>query len=376
MYLKNSNITEIVTAVSQMEASKDSLLLIMLAEKNIPNIPELIAALNARQINFMGGIFPGVIHGEKCFKEGAILKMLPALGKPHLVRGLDTDAFILPDFTATAASVDERQSTAIVFVDGLTKNIAGFLSELYARLGHSVNYIGGGTGSLSLKREPYLFTAEGFFKDTAIVGFIHLQSRLGVRHGWHKIAGPFVATKTRHNIIEELNWRNALNVYRETVEKDMGMPLDVDQLLEVTRAYPFGIYKEGAENVVRDPVAVTEDGGLVCVGEVPENVVLDLLRGNRDSLMQAAREVAQYPPTLAQQSVQYGLVIDCVSRTLFLEQAFTQELAAIQTGMSTVAPHITPEGALTLGEIASYGEEYLEFYNKTIVTGMFYEGKL
>jgi len=31
------------------------------------------------------------------------------------------------------------------------------------------------------------------------------------------------------------------------------------------------------------------------------------------------------------------------------------------------------KGALSLGEIASLGEGYLELYNKTIVVGTFYE---
>jgi len=30
-------------------------------------------------------------------------------------------------------------------------------------------------------------------------------------------------------------------------------------------------------------------------------------------------------------------------------------------------------GMLTLGEISSYGEEFLEFFNKTIVVGILYE---
>ena len=34
-------------------------------------------------------------------------------------------------------------------------------------------------------------------------------------------------------------------------------------------------------------------------------------------------------------------------------------------------PHISLSGALTLGEISSYGEGFLEFYNKTVVVGLF-----
>ncbi|EQD46615.1 hypothetical protein B1A_14553 [mine drainage metagenome] len=56
--------------------------------------------------------------------------------------------------------------------------------------------------------------------------------------------------------------------------------------------------------------------------------------------------------------------MDCISRALFLEQDFRQELAVIHSP----APML---GALTIGEIANSGQDYLEFYNKTAVVGFF-----
>ena len=55
------------------------------------------------------------------------------------------------------------------------------------------------------------------------------------------------------------------------------------------------------------------------------------------------------------------LFIDCISRVLYLEEAFAQELSAVHE------PDVPLIGALTLGEIANTGEDYLEFYNKTAV---------
>ena len=56
--------------------------------------------------------------------------------------------------------------------------------------------------------------------------------------------------------------------------------------------------------------------------------------------------------------------IDCISRVLFLEGDFEQELQAVsRSGIPLI-------GALTLGEIANSRNDYLEFYNKTSVVGV------
>ena len=55
--------------------------------------------------------------------------------------------------------------------------------------------------------------------------------------------------------------------------------------------------------------------------------------------------------------------IDCISRVLFMEDNFKKELEAVSDGVFTF-------GALTIGEIASMGDAYLEFYNKTAVVAV------
>jgi hypothetical protein len=61
---------------------------------------------------------------------------------------------------------------------------------------------------------------------------------------------------------------------------------------------------------------------------------------------------------------QTTLFMDCISRVLFLEEEFHQELHAVYKEGSPLL------GALTLGEIANSGREYLEFYNKTAVVAV------
>ena len=62
------------------------------------------------------------------------------------------------------------------------------------------------------------------------------------------------------------------------------------------------------------------------------------------------------------------MVIDCVSRLLFLDNAFDQEIEAIASGAGDVT-HLF--GALTLGEILSAKTGSANLLNKTTVVGIF-----
>ncbi|MBI4777794.1 hypothetical protein HY792_02595 [Candidatus Desantisbacteria bacterium] len=201
MYLSITDIEEIVEIICRMEIKDTDVALILLGEKDAPDVEQMILGLNKNGINFFGGVFPGVIYNEKKYEQGAVIKVLPALASPYLIKRLDTERIELPDFISNL----DKQYTAMVLVDGLTSNIALFLSKLFDQLGNSVHYFGGGAGSLSLKSQPCLFTKDGFVQDAAVVAFIKLQCNLGVSHGWKKLIGPIVATKTYKNVIKELN---------------------------------------------------------------------------------------------------------------------------------------------------------------------------
>ncbi len=62
-------------------------------------------------------------------------------------------------------------------------------------------------------------------------------------------------------------------------------------------------------------------------------------------------------------------VVDCISRALFLEDRFCEELAAVAKVAVRKKIDKPLWGILTLGEISSCGSGTVEFLNKTIVVG-------
>jgi hypothetical protein len=375
MYLPKASIESVVGAIKKMGMGQDDIALILLGEKNAPDLPKLVEALRHVNVRFMGGVFPGILHGHNAYYEGAILLQLPALQDPVVVKNLDKEPTTLPDFGPELTERTGDHYTAIVLADALCPNISSLLRELFNLMGNSAHYMGGGAGSLGLKQKPCVFTAEGVFQNAVVIGFTSLSSSLGVRHGWENLGGPVVATRSTQNTLVELNWRKAFDVYREIVEADCGKKISRSNFFEIAKFYPFGIIKEGAEDIVRDPLALNDRDGLFCAGDIPENAVLNVLKARPERLMEAAEQAAADSLDFKGGRPQQCIVADCISRTLVLDKRFTEELDKVERRIQSVDKNLVPEGILSLGEISSYGEGYIEFFNKTIVVGVLYHAE-
>jgi hypothetical protein len=377
VYLSSAEPQAVARAAEAAAGGSEDMVAVMVAEGGAPDLPAMVEALRATKVSFFGGLFPSLIDGASKRDAGALLFTLPKLTEPMLVRGLDTARFAVPDALPFVQWHRGSKPTALLLVDGLSPNISHFLRAIYHQLGNRVSYWGGGAGSLTMQPRPCVFTREGVHQGAAIIALSSLPSRLGVRHGWRELKGPFVATRSDRNAIIQLNWRNAFDVYRGTVEADAGVTITPENFFRVASGYPFGIRKEGQEVLVRDPVAVGAGGSLICVGDVPENAALSILKGEARLLVsaagQAAREALLDGEVQPARPVRHCLLADCVSRSLFLGDNFSEELDEIVDGLGGGAAGCHPVGMLTLGEISSHGEGYLEFFNKTSVVAVVHE---
>ncbi len=318
------------------------------------------------EVPVIGGVFPEIIHAKEKYQNGTIVASLSAAPEIHIIKGLSDES---KDFSfAVGEQIPDRANTKtmMVFVDGLASRIASLIEGIFIAFGLDCNYIGGGAGSLSFEQRPCLFTPEGLLEDCAVVGLLDVDSGIGVQHGWENISGPYKVTQSDRTIIQKLDGRVAFEVYKEVVEKASGQVFTDDNFFDIAKGYPFGINRLGDEKIVRDPIVVNEEGGLVCVGEVPQDSYVYILKGNTTSLVFAAskaRALGEYSFP-AGGTTQTHLFIDCISRVLFMEDEFYRELEAVYDDTTPLI------GALTLGEIANFGKDFLEFYNKTAVLGV------
>jgi len=369
MYYDSKDAGEIARGIVALERKVDEIFMIFVAEQNAGEVPVLIEKLNEAGVPFFGAVFPRLIVGNDNRTEGVLVRKVPTAFPPVLIKNIRSKSYDLDKIEGLENL--SNKGNLMILVDGLTSHVGRFLTSVYNHFGNETQFMGAGAGYLTLEQGPCLFNKDGFFEDAAILCQLTTGCSLGVRHGWDPVFGPLVANKTEANVIKQLNWRPAIDVYKEVVSKESGLCFDSTSFGEIAKGFPFGMDRSEGESVVRDPIAVDEDGGLICLGEVPEHSVLTILHGNNESLINAAGKAAS--DTNPKPSVDSdALIFDCITRVMFLENDYSLELDSVISTINEKREGRPAEvyGALTMGEISSPGKGFLELYNKTIVVAL------
>ncbi|MFW5500527.1 MULTISPECIES: FIST signal transduction protein [unclassified Maridesulfovibrio] len=317
-------------------------------------------------VPLMGGIFPGIIHEKETLETGTIVLSLSQKPEISIIKEMsdpETDFMRPLDIIFENDNIPE---TIFVLTDGFASRISSFINAMFTHIGIERNIIGGGTGSLSLKRQP-IISNQGLLEDAAIIGLLKTQSTVNISHGWNPIKGPFKVTEADRNIIKTINWMPAFSIYKEVIREHSGKYITPENFSRIAMSYPFGISSMCSDPIVRDPVKVDEAGALTCVGEIMEGSFVDILHGNTESLIKASSQISTCKPGFSIGENSVGLVVDCISRALFLKDNFEHELKALHL------PDIPLLGFLSFGEIATQEKQSLEFHNKTTVLAVLEE---
>ncbi len=340
--------------------------LILAADENGFTPKNIDSVLTKAKIPVFGGIFPEIIFKNEKLTKGTIIA---GFDKEPMIQTIPHLSDLSIDYEEEIdITISDKLSvkTLFVFVDGFSKRISSLTESLFNVFGLNFNYIGGGCGSLSMEQKPCLFTNDGLLMDCAVLTYFDMPSGVGVSHGWESISGPYKVTDVDRNIVKTLDYKPAFQIYKSVVEAHGQNTFTDDNFFSIAKGYPLGIAKLGAERIVRDPFMVGKEDSLVCIGEVPKDSFVDILAGQPSSLITAAKTAFEkgnqyYTGDVESRSI---LFIDCISRVLFLEEQFSEEIHSVN------AESLSMVGALTIGEIANSGNNYLEFYNKTAVVGI------
>ncbi|MBI3087682.1 MAG: FIST C-terminal domain-containing protein [Candidatus Omnitrophica bacterium] len=251
----------------------------------------------------------------------------------------------------------KARSGMLLFGDGLLTGYAEALWGIQEVLGTSSLVTGGLMGDDLRFHQTYQY-AQDRSLSRAIVGLLFggtCKIGVGVEHGFEPISKPRQITRSRANILYELDGQPASSVYEEYFGQEAMEAMRQEGLTRRLIAYPLGIQMEAPGRfLLRAIRAFSEDGGLVCTGEMPEGGWVQLMIGSKGLALEAASSAARQA-IQSLRTVHFVLVLDSVVRRLLLGREAAEEIARIR---QIVGPSVPLAGCYTYGEQAPLGTPY------------------
>jgi hypothetical protein len=347
-------------------------MLVLLPEAEREAVPRIQQACAQRQIPLVGAIFPALTEGGAFRTQGAWLLRFDEMPYtalyPDLPREPEKVAAVLDKITADLKPHlgDGHGQTLFMLFDAMVPNIATLLDEIYLRIANRVRYMGANAGSESFQPIPCLFDGSRVIQNGVLTVLLSPHQGAVLEHGYAAPTQMLTATSTEGNRIIQIDWRPAFEVYQEMAREQYGIEINKRNFYQYGVHFPFGIVRANGMTLVRIPVALEQDGSLFCVGEVPPNALLTLLKAPTvDSAQTIGALMAGLEDLGGSPAGKDLLLFYCAGRRLHLGiEAAQEELR--QFAQHTQANQIA--GALSLGEIGGSTKwDYPLFHNATLV---------
>lgn len=369
VYFTNPESPQIETTLQQWQQDyPDGACLVLIAESDKASIPAIQNYFQQRDFPLIGAMFPELIVDAEFKSRGVLLMLIKQLPYYQLIADVPQDEHQLDDVIKQVSNnirtqLDDRKNgnSMMLLFDGMLPNIATTLERLYLHLSNSVHYFGINAGSESFQSMPCLFDKDQFLGNAMFILLLPDHPGAVLSHNYQQPASEITATSTEGNCINSIDWRPAFEVYQELVKSQYDVEITADNFYEYGVHFPFGISRMDGEPLVRIPVALTDDGSLFCVGEVPPNTLLSLLNaipaGSDDSI-----DVIAAQQHLSGHEVMMHFY--CAGRRMHLTVHAQEELHKLKKRIQPVRIM----GAMSLGEIgSSVAGGYPLFHNATLV---------
>ncbi len=346
--------------------------LLLLPEAEQGAVSRIQQVCGRRQVPLAGAIFPALTEGGAFRTQGAWLLRFDEMPYAALYPDLPHEPEkVTAALDAIAADLkphlgDSRDLTLFMLFDAMVPNIGTLLDELYLRFANRVRYMGANAGSETFKPMPCLFDGSRIIQNGVLAMLLQPHRGAVLEHGYSAHEQVLTATSTEGNRIMQIDWRPAFEVYQEMARAQYGVEINQQNFYEYGVHFPFGIMRANGQILVRIPVALQEDGSLFCVGEVPPNALLTLLKAPAvDSAQTVGALVEGLQELGGSPTGQEVLLFYCAGRRLHLGIDAAQkelQLLAQRTQAGQIA------GALSLGEIGGSSQwDYPLFQNATLV---------
>jgi hypothetical protein len=270
---------------------------------------------------------------------------------------------VLPAFTASEHT-DHPYRCALVLTDALAGYADELIHEITVHTKGTYQLFGGGAADDAKFHETHVFLGTSTFADSVLV--LEMLSKrpigLGVMHGWKPSGAPLRVTEAKGNRLISLNATPAVEIIEEHARQ-------TGQVFMRTDPLPFFLHNvigidTGDGYKLRVPLALEEDGSLVCASEIPMGSTVHIMIGNAETACDAARHATQAAISGLQGAEHAGsLLFDCAATRLRLGKEFGDELKAVAETLGSE----NFAGCNTYGQIVRSDGQFNGFHNCTAV---------
>jgi hypothetical protein len=257
----------------------------------------------------------------------------------------------------------------IVLSDGLKVNGTQLAAGLNKNLPENVSVTGGLAGDgadfcttlVGLNEVPSSGTiaAVGLYGSSLRVGY-------GSVGGWDSFGPERLITKSKDNVLYELDDESALDLYKKYLgEQAAGLP--ATGLL-----FPLSIRTKKGKSLVRTILAVDEETkSMTFAGDMPEGSFARLMKANFDRLVDGASSAAEDSYEKINSNPDLAILISCVGRKLVLGQRIEEEVEGVK---DILGENATITGFYSYGEISPFVDSMnCQLHNQTMTVTTFTE---
>jgi hypothetical protein len=257
----------------------------------------------------------------------------------------------------------EGLSHVLLLSEGLHVNGTELLAGLRKALPEHVT-VTGGLAADGPRFERTFVCKDGVPMERHVVAIGFYGDRLEVGHGsvggWDPFGPERIVTRSKGNVLYELDGHSALDLYRDYLG-----PYSAD-LPSSGLLFPLSLIGEDGRRLVRTILGINdEEGSLTFAGDIPLGAQVQLMKANFDRLIDGASQASDEAHRAVQRrNPAVALLISCVGRRLVLKQRVEEELEAVQ---EVVGDDVPLCGFYSYGEVAPFGGmQRCELHNQTM----------
>ena len=263
-----------------------------------------------------------------------------------------------------AESIDQEElSHVLVLSDGLKVNGSDLVRGLTEILPPQVTITGGLAGDGERFRETYVLCNDVIGNGiVAIVGLYSRRLRIGYGSlgGWDSFGPERLITRSRGNVLYELDGKSALALYKKYLGEH------ADGLPATGLLFPLSVRtREGDNGVVRTILSINEqEHSMTFAGDMPEGAYARLMKANFDRLIDGAVHAARTSQQAIDSKAQLAILISCVGRKMVLKQRVEEEVEGVR---DILGPKAILTGFYSYGEISPFTPDArCELHNQTM----------